>query len=101
MEKRFKTNHISQPGIFLFCKILLGLKPHLQRTEGAWCNGKMAGLRVFFDSFSQPSRAVLLLLHANKIQYEPKLIHIARGELATCGDNMIMVEIVFVYSQCR
>ena len=40
----------------------------------------MAGLKVFFDSFSQPCRAVLLLLHANKIQYEPKLIHIARGE---------------------
>ena len=37
------------------------------------------GLKVFFDSFSQPSRAVLLLLHANKIPYETHLIKIASG----------------------
>ena len=37
------------------------------------------GLKVFFDSFSQPSRAVLLLLHVNKIPYEPMLLKLAKG----------------------
>ena len=41
----------------------------------------MAGLKVFFDSFSQPSRAVLLLLQANKIPYQPCMIKIAQGEV--------------------
>ena len=39
----------------------------------------MAGLKVFFDSFSQPSRAVLLLLHANNVKFEPRMIKIAKG----------------------
>lgn len=43
----------------------------------------MAALKVFFDSFSQPSRAVLLLLHANKIPYQPCMIKIAQGEVKT------------------
>lgn len=43
----------------------------------------MAALKVFFDSFSQPSRAVLLLLHANKILYQPCMIKIAQGEVKT------------------
>ena len=38
------------------------------------------GLRVFFDSLSQPCRAVLLLLHANKIQYEPQLVRVSQGK---------------------
>lgn len=37
------------------------------------------GLKVFYDSFSQPCRAVLLLLHANNLQHEPRLIQIAKG----------------------
>ena len=37
------------------------------------------GMKVFYDSFSQPSRAVLLLLNANKVQYEPRMIKIAKG----------------------
>ena len=37
------------------------------------------GLKVFYDSFSQPSRAVLLLLHANNVKYEPRMIKIAQG----------------------
>lgn len=40
----------------------------------------MSGLKVFFDAFSQPSRAVLLLLNVNKVKYEPKLIKIAEME---------------------
>lgn len=39
-----------------------------------------AGLKVFYDSFSQPSRAVLLLLHANNVKYEPRMIKIAQGK---------------------
>lgn len=39
----------------------------------------MAAVKVFFDSFSQPSRAVLLLLTANKIKYDPFLVNIAKG----------------------
>lgn len=38
------------------------------------------GLKVFYDSFSQPSRAVLLLLHANNVKYEPRMIKIAKGK---------------------
>ena len=38
-----------------------------------------SGLKVFFDSFSQPSRAVLLLLHVNKVPYEPMLLKLAKG----------------------
>ena len=38
-----------------------------------------SGLRVFYDSFSQPSRAVLLLLHANNVKFEPRMINIAKG----------------------
>lgn len=40
----------------------------------------MAGLKVFYDAFSQPCRAVLLLLHANKVPYQPCMIKIAQGE---------------------
>ena len=37
------------------------------------------GLKVFYDSFSQPSRAVLLLLDANNVKYESRMIKIAQG----------------------
>ena len=40
---------------------------------------QMAGLHVFYDSFSQPSRAVLLLLHANNVKFEPHVIRIGKG----------------------
>ena len=40
----------------------------------------MAGLRLFFDAFSQPSRAVIMLLTANKIPYEPVIVNIAKRE---------------------
>ena len=36
-------------------------------------------LRLFFDSFSQPCRAVMLLLEANKIPYQKVLVNIAKG----------------------
>ena len=44
-----------------------------------------SGLKVFFDSFSQPSRAVLLLLHVNKIPYEPMMIKLAQGGCQSRG----------------
>jgi len=40
----------------------------------------MPGLRFFYDAFSQPSRAVMMLLHANKIPYEPVVVNIAKRE---------------------
>ena len=40
--------------------------------------GKMA-LRLFFDSFSQPCRAVMLLLEANKIPYQKVVVNIGKG----------------------
>lgn len=43
------------------------------------------GLKVFYDSFSQPSRAVLLLLHANSVKYEPRMIKIAKGNQLVCS----------------
>lgn len=36
-------------------------------------------LRLFFDSFSQPCRAVLLLLEANKIPYQKVLVNVGKG----------------------
>jgi glutathione S-transferase len=39
----------------------------------------MAGLKVFVDKFSQPCRAVLMLLEANKIPYETSMVKIANG----------------------
>ena len=39
----------------------------------------MDSVKVYFDTFSQPSRAVLLLLAANQIKYDPCLIKIAQG----------------------
>lgn len=46
----------------------------------------MGALKLFFDSFSQPSRAVLLLLHANRVPYEASLIKIAQAEHRTNED---------------
>lgn len=40
----------------------------------------MAGLKVFVDTFSQPCRAILMLLEINKIPYETKIIKLAKGE---------------------
>ena len=36
-------------------------------------------LRLFFDSFSQPCRAVMLLLEANKIPYQKVVVNIGKG----------------------
>ena len=44
----------------------------------ALCGGGQ-GFKVFIDNFSQPCRAVLLLLHANKVPYEPVMINVAQG----------------------
>ena len=38
-----------------------------------------SGLKVFFDLFSQPSRAVLLLLNVNKVPYEPMMLKLSQG----------------------
>ena len=38
------------------------------------------GLKVFFDLFSQPSRAVLLLLKVNKVPYEPMMLKLSQGK---------------------
>ena len=40
----------------------------------------MPGLRLFFDAFSQPSRAVVMLLIANKIPHERAVVNIAKRE---------------------
>ena len=39
-----------------------------------------AGLKFFYDAFSQPCRAVQILLEAGNIPYQPCLVNIARGE---------------------
>jgi len=44
----------------------------------------MPGLRYYFDAFSQPSRAVMILLRANKIPYEPVIVNIAKRKLTDC-----------------
>lgn len=52
----------------------------------------MPGLRFFFDAFSQPSRAVMMLLHANKIPYEHVVINIAKRE---CFHSSVVLITVF------
>ena len=47
----------------------------------------MSKLKVFFDSFSQPSRAVLLFIKANSIPYEPRMIKLADGNLLEWSPN--------------
>ena len=54
------------------------------------------GLKVFYDSFSQPSRAVLLLLHANNVKYEPKMIKIAQGKNWGLLYSCVWVDIIMV-----
>lgn len=41
----------------------------------------MTGLKVYVDFMSQPSRAVLLFLKKNQIQYEEKIISIQKGNI--------------------
>lgn len=43
----------------------------------------MASLKVFFDSISQPSRAVLLLLKSNNVTFEGVKILLAKGQHMT------------------
>lgn len=40
----------------------------------------MAGLKVYYDLMSQPSRAVILFLKANSIPYTPKPVALRKGE---------------------
>ena len=40
----------------------------------------MSGLKFFFDAFSQPSRAVWMLLEVNAIPFVPSLVNIASGK---------------------
>ena len=37
------------------------------------------GLKVFFDPYSQPSRAVQLFMHVNEIHYEPVQLDLCSG----------------------
>lgn len=46
---------------------------------------EMSKLKVFFDSFSQPSRAVLLFIKANNITYESRMIKLADGNSIKLG----------------
>ena len=39
----------------------------------------MATPKFYFDYLSQPSRAVLLLMQVNKIEYEPRVIQLSKG----------------------
>ncbi|KAK9506839.1 hypothetical protein O3M35_008701 [Rhynocoris fuscipes] len=40
----------------------------------------MSKLKLYFDTLSQPSRALLIFLQTNKIPFEPKLIRLGKGE---------------------
>lgn len=55
---------------------------HFQEFPSLWAWLKMASLKFFCDAFSQPCRAVLILLEANKIPYELVTIKIAKGKLS-------------------
>ena len=50
----------------------------------------MAGLKVFVDTFSQPCRAVLILLEANKIPYETHIVKIAKGKCDIKIDGVLL-----------
>ncbi|KJE95201.1 glutathione S-transferase domain-containing protein [Capsaspora owczarzaki ATCC 30864] len=39
-----------------------------------------AGLSLYFDAMSQPSRAVLILLRANNLPFTPKIINVVKGD---------------------
>ena len=42
----------------------------------------MAGVKLFLDALSQPCRAVMILLEANKIPYEACVVKVAEGIIA-------------------
>lgn len=60
-----------------------------------------SGLRVFYDSFSQPSRAVLLLLHANNVKFEPRMIKIGKGRRESLLTTPPRLSFVSLLSQVR
>ena len=37
------------------------------------------GLKLFYDAFSQPSRAVFILMELGNIPYQPCLVNIMKG----------------------
>ena len=45
---------------------------------------KMAGLNVYFDLMSQPSRAVVLFLKINSIPFTEKPVALRKGYNAMC-----------------
>ena len=40
---------------------------------------RMPGVRLMYDLLSQPCRAVVMFLDANKIPYEPIVVKLAEG----------------------
>ena len=45
----------------------------------------MGEVKVYYDGVSQPCRAVLLLLKANNVPYEPVKISLFKSRLKSCG----------------
>ena len=43
-------------------------------------------LKVYLDPLSQPCRAVMLLLEANKVKYEKVLLQLGKGEHRKCEE---------------
>ena len=48
----------------------------------------MPGVRLIYDLFSQPCRAVVMFLDANKIPYESVVVKIAEGNYSYVLFNM-------------
>ena len=55
-------------------------------------------IKVFFDPYSQPSRAVLLLMNINKIRYEPMQLNLCNGKDIFVGNY---IRKLYFYNVCR
>ena len=51
----------------------------------------MPELRLFYDLLSQPCRAVVMFVDANKIPYDPVVIKLAEGIVFTGFHGMVVV----------
>ena len=61
----------------VFCRVLVEIIVFINTNSK---RSTMPGLRLFFDAFSPPSRAVAMLLIANKIPHERAVVNIAKRE---------------------
>ena len=65
-------------------------QPPVEHRYSDTCWARLAtmeerNVKIFFDLYSQPCRAVLLFLQVNKVPYEPVSLDLCNGKM--CGSS--------------